>query len=255
MLKTYTRAIRPRKITTIIAGVLAGVSQAFSASPPLGALVTQGNQAYVTEAQGQVSIQHDEQPWAVSSGEHISIQQVITTGPDGFARLEVHGGSHFEVFANSRVAFRQNASTAGDLLDVLAGRVRIHLNPGPGQPQQRVFCPIAIVTALYPATISLAMDEDDNVRIDVLDGEVLVQHKLLPRSDPTLVKATDAILVDKNEQISRRLDRGTLYRYAIKPLHDLFSAITPGRSGRGGPFQCLGENKLLAWALPGQFQR
>ena len=101
---------------------------------------------------------------------------------------------------------------------------------------------------MNPATIGLAIDEDDNVRIDVLEGEVMVQHKLLPRSDPTLVRAVDAIMVDKHEQITRRLDRGTLYRYTIKPLHDLFSAITPGH--KSAQFQFLEDSRLFAWALP-----
>jgi hypothetical protein len=235
--------MRFRKIAFVLATTLAADAALFAMDPPADPSATGGSQAYVTAAEGQVSIQHDQQPWAISSGEHIPIQRLITTGNDGFARFEVKGGSNFEVFANSRVVFRQNASTVGDLLDVLAGRVRIHLDPGPGQLQQRVFCPIATVTALNPATIGLAIDEDDNVRIDVLEGEVLVQHKLLPRSDPTLVRAVDAILVEKNQQISRRVDRGTLYRYAIKPLHDLFSAISPGR--KGSPLQCLGGEQII----------
>jgi hypothetical protein len=210
-------------------------------------------QAYVTAAQGQVSVQQDQRPWALSTGQRVPIQRLIETGPDGFAHFEVNGGSNFEVYANTRVVFRQNASTAGDLLDVLAGRVRIHLNPGPGQLQQRIFCPIASITAEDPATIAVAVDEDDNVRVDVLEGEVRVQHSLLPRSEPTIVRAVDAILIEKNQQISRRVDRGTLYRYTIKPLHDLFTAITPGH--KGSPFQCLGETRPFAWALPGPSAR
>lgn len=240
--------MRSSKIAFVIPATLFFTAFSGAMNPPLDPAATNGYQAYVTAAHGQVSIERDQQPWAISSGEHVPMQRVITTGNDGFARFEVNGGSNFEVLANSKVAFRQNPSTAGDLLDVLAGRVRIHLNPGPGQLEQRVFCPIAIVTAVNPATVALAIDEDDNVRIDVLEGEVFVQHKLLPRSDPTVVRAVDAILVDKHEQISRKLDRGTLYRFAIKPLHDLFAAMTPGR--KGSPFQCLGENRLIAWALP-----
>ncbi len=188
-------------------------------------------EAYVTAAQGQVSIVRDQRPWAISSGERIPIQRLITTGPDGYAHLEVNGGASFEVYANSRVAFRQNAATAGDLLDVFAGRVKVHLKPGPAELQQRVLCAVAAISSLGPATIAIAVDEDETARIDVLEGEVRVQHRLLPRSDPTVVKAIDAILVERNQQLSRRVDRGTLYRYTLKPLHDLFSAVTPGHSG------------------------
>ena len=118
----------------IIAFLLTALSSAdvvlCAASPPVDPAAANSYQAHVIAAEGQVSIQHDEQPWAISSGELVPIQRLITTGNDGFARFEVKGGSSFEVFANSRVVFRQNASTAGDLLDVMAGRVRIHLNPG-----------------------------------------------------------------------------------------------------------------------------
>ena len=221
--------------------------------PPVDSGALHEFEAYVTAADGQVSIDRDQRTWAVSSGERVPIQRLITTGSDGYAHFELKGGSSFDVYANSRVGFRQNASSAGDLLDVLAGRVRIHLNPVPGEAQQRVFCPVASVVAVNPATVAIALDEDDNARIDVLEGEVRVQHSLLPRSDPTLVRAVDAILVQKDQQISRRLDRGTLYRYAIKPLHDLFAAITPGRSGRSSSDPI--EQKFLAWALPENFVR
>ncbi len=230
--------------TALFIGAVAGcMLQAQSGSP------VQTSDAYVTAAQGKVSIDSGSLPWAVSSGERVPVQRVITTGPDGFAHFDVKGGSSFEIYSNSRVIFRQNASTAGDLLDVLAGRVRIHLNPGPGQLQQRIFCPVATITAVDPATIALAIDEDDNLRIDVLEGEVRVQHALLPRNEPTLVKAIDAVLVRKDEQISRQMDRGTLYRYAIKPLHDLFSAITPSRAGKNLVPQPPEEN-FFAWNSP-----
>jgi len=222
--------------------------------PPIDSSALHEFEAYVTAAQGQVSIDRDQRTWALSSGERVPIQRLITTGPDGYAHFDLKGGSSFDVYANSRVAFRQNASTAGDLLDVLAGRVRIHMNPGIGQAQQRIFCPVASVIAVNPATVAVALDEDDNARIDVLEGEVRIQHSLLPRSEPTLVRAVDAILVQKDQQISRRVDRGSLYRYAIKPLHDLFSAITPGRSARPSSSDPV-EQKFLAWASPTDFVR
>lgn len=184
-------------------------------------------EAHVTAASGQVTRIRDSQPWAVSSGERVRIQQVITTGADGYARLEVAGGSSFDVFGNSRVIFRENAARAGDLLDVVAGRVRIHLEPTAGQWQLRVFCPVAIVSTNQPATITMAVDEDETTRIDVIEGEVRVQHTLLPRNEPVVVKAVDAILVQKDKPISRKVARGSLYRYTVKVL----SAITFGHPG------------------------
>lgn len=208
--------------------------------------ILQVYEAQATVVTGQVTRIRDEQPWAVSRGERVPVRQTITTGPDGYAHFEVKGGSSFDVFANSRVVFRENTASAGDLLDVLSGRVRIHLEPTPGQSQQRVFCPVAVVGAhRQGATFAIAVDEDDTARIDVFEGEVAVQHTLLPRNEPTLVRAVDAILVKKDEPISRRVDRGSLYRYTVKVL----SAITFGHSGSHnvGPED---EERLLAVSVP-----
>jgi hypothetical protein len=203
-------------------------------------------EAHATSVTGQVTRIRDERPWAVSSGERVPVRQTITTGPDGFAHFEVGGGSSFDVFANSRVVFRENTASAGDLLDVLSGRVRIHLQPTLGQSQQRVFCPVAVITAHHqPATLAIAVDEDDTARIDVLEGEVTVQHTLLPRNEPTLVRAVDAILVKKDEPISRRVDRGSLYKYTVKIL----SVITFGHGGSHN-IDPLDEEKLLAVSAP-----
>lgn len=197
--------------------------------------------AKATAVSGQVSRLRDDRPWALSSGERVPIQDVITTGVDGYAHFEVAGGSSFDVFANSRVVFRQNAASAGDLLDVLAGRVKVHLKPTAAQQMQRIFCPTAIISAHEPATIALAMGEDDTVRIDVIEGEVGIQHALLPRNEPVLVRAIDAILVQKDQPISRRVDRGSLYRYSVKIL----SAITFGHAGNHNA-EPIEANKFLA---------
>ena len=76
---------------------------------------------------GQVSVLKDSQPWAVSLGDSIQVQQLILTGPDGYAVFRVSDGSTFEVYPNSRVTFRKNPGNWRDLLDLLVGRVRVHI--------------------------------------------------------------------------------------------------------------------------------
>lgn len=193
---------------------------------PVDPAVMQEYAAHATAVSGQVSRIRDDRPWAVSSGERVPVRQIITTGADGYARFEVAGGSSFELFSNSRVIFRQNTANTGDLLDVLAGHVRIHLQPVAGQAQQRVFTPFAIISTHEPTTIALAVDENEAVRVDVIEGEIHVQHTLRPSSEPVTVKAIDAILIYRDEPISRQMDRGSLYRYTVKSLHDLWGAIT-----------------------------
>lgn len=221
----------------------------FGQNPAVDWPALQVYDAHATAVSGQVSRIRDERPWALSSGERVPVQQVITTGPDGYAHFEVAGGSNFDIYSNSRVIFRQNTASAGDLLDVKSGRVRIHLEPSIGQLQLRVFCPVAIISTHQPATIALAIDEDETTRIDVVEGEVRVQHLFLPRNDPVLVKAVDAILVRKDEPISHQVDRGSLYRHTVK----LWSAITFGHLG-SRPAEPVEGSKFLAEAIPSHLQ-
>ncbi len=219
---------------------------------PLDQSAMQLYEAHATLVTGMVSRVRDKQPWAVTAGERVPVRQVISTGNDGYAHFTVAEGANFDIFSNSRVVFRQNTARAGDLLDVMAGRVRVHLQPSLNQPQQRIFTPTAIIMGSRAATVALAIDQDDTLRIDVLEGEVRVQHLKLPKSEPTMVRALDAILVRPDEPVSRRVDRGSLYRYTVKPLKDIWLAVTPGHSGSHNGDVIEGE-KVLARMLPSQF--
>ena len=204
-------------------------------------------EARATIVTGQVTRTRDDQPWALSAGERVPIRQSIKTGRDGYGHFEVAGGSYFDVYSNSHVVFRENAASAGDLLDVISGRVRIHLQPGYGQPHQRVFTPAATISTFdqEPATIAVAIDEDDTIRIDVLEGQVRIQHTLLPRGEAVVVKAVDAILVRPDEPISRKMDRGSLYRYTLKSLKGAWDSIIPGHSGNHFANPMLSAGNML----------
>lgn len=219
--------------------ILAASSLAWGQSSSVDQAVMKPYEAQVTAVEGSVNRIRDRQPWALSNGERIPVAQVITTGKDGFAHFTMQGGRYFDIFGNSRVIFRENTANTGDLVDVLSGRVRVHLHPVPGQPQERVFSPAAIISAHQPSTVALAIDEDETMRIDVIEGEVRVQHTRLPSSDPVVVRAIDAILIQPNEPISRRVDRGSIYRYTAK----IWAAITFGHTSHAG--EPTEGNKLI----------
>src|SRR5688572_23455381 len=90
--------------------------------------------AKVVQLTGQVSVLRDSTPWALEVGDLVQVRQIIITGPDGFAVLQVSDGSTFEVFQNSKVTFRNNPSNWKDLLDVWLGRVKVHIQKIGGQP-------------------------------------------------------------------------------------------------------------------------
>jgi len=215
-----------------------------AAASDIDSSAAQKDAALVISASGVVSTNKNGQDWAIGRAERIGIAKPIVTGADGYARFAVAGGTDFEVFANSFVTFRENVGNPQDLLDVMTGRVRVQLHISADQPSQyRVTTPVAIITARGAAAFTLAVDdEDDSIRVDVEQGEIFVQHALLPRGSPEIIKAGDAIAVQADEPlISRRLDRGSLYRYAFHSVIKTLGAAIPG----------LGKN-FAGQAVPGQ---
>ena len=90
--------------------------------------------AKVISLTGQVSVLRDGEPWAFNIGDKVQIQQVIVTGPDGYAKFQVSDGSTFEVYPNSNVIFRKNPGNLRDLLDLFVGRVKIHIQKWAANP-------------------------------------------------------------------------------------------------------------------------
>jgi hypothetical protein len=195
----------------------------------------QKDSALVLSASGQVSTEKRGQDWAIGPGEHIPVTKPVFTGEDGYARFEVAGGSSFEVFAHSYVVFRKNPGNPQDLLDITTGRVRVQTQLSADQPlASRILSPVAIIVCRGSAAFVIAVDDEDNTaRIDVQQGEVFVQHALMPQGEPVMVKAGDAISIQADEPlISRRLDRGSLYRYAFHTLLKTLGSAIPGHSGK-----------------------
>lgn len=186
-------------------------------------------------ASGQVSTEKRGQDWAIGPAEHIPVTKPIFTGDDGYARFRVAGGTSFEIFAHSYVVFRKNPGNPQDLLDVTTGRVRVQAQPSADQPlASRVLTPVAVIVCHGSAEFAVAVDDEDNTtRIDVQQGEVFVQHTLMPQKEPVMVKAGDAISVEVDEPlISRRLDRGSLYRYAFHTVLKTLGSALPGHAGK-----------------------
>jgi hypothetical protein len=179
---------------------------------------------------GQVSVLRDLQPWALSAGDTVQVQQVIVTGIDGHAVFEVSDGSTFEVFPNSKVIFRKNPPTWRDLLDILVGKVRIQiqhlgLTPNPN----RILTPTAVISVrgtIFDVTVD---DDDETTLIEVEDGSVQVEHALLPTGTPSVVNAGEQIRVYKDVPIARRADKGNIIRQVLRIAVD--AAVIAGRSG------------------------
>ncbi len=200
--------------------------------------VSQDAAAKVVTLTGQVSALRDSEPWALSVGDLVQAQQIILTGPDGYAKFQTSDGSTFEVYPSSNVIFRKNPGSLRDLLDLFVGRIKVHIQRFGNEPNpNRIMTPTAVISVrgtIFDVSIN---DDDETTIVSVEEGSVEVRHALKPgaakivNQAETLHVYRDAPLaksmVDKNDVLQRVL-RGlgdAAYRIAISP---------PGHAGIGG---------------------
>lgn len=192
--------------------------------------------ATVVSLTGSVSVLKDNQPWALSIGDAVQVRQVIVSGSDGHALFKVSDGSTFEVFPNSYVTFRKNPPNWGDLIDLLVGRVKIHIQKWGNQPNpNRVYTPTAVIS-VRGTTFDVAVDdEDESTTVAVEEGQVLVQHALLPRGDAKVLNPGESITVYKYQPLeARTLDKGVLAQRTLRALLDAVqTAVIRGSRGGG----------------------
>jgi hypothetical protein len=177
--------------------------------------------AKVVTQTGQVSIFKDAQPWALSVGDVVQAKDLIMTGPDGHALLQVSDGSTFEVFPNSRVVFRKNPPNWKDFIDVLVGRVRVRIehlgtNPNPN----RVLTPTAVISVRGTIFDVSVDDDDETTLVEVEEGTVEVQHALLPRGNSKVLNSGETLKVYRNEPIAKNIDKGNIARQILRSVSD-----------------------------------
>jgi FecR protein len=198
--------------------------------------------AKAVSVSGRVSVMKDAVPWAISAGDTVQVQQLIVTGPDGNAVFQLSDGSTFQVYPNSEVLFRKTPGDWRDLLDVLVGRIRVQIQHLMGQPNpNRVITPTAVIS-VRGTTFDVEVDEDGTVTtIEVEEGQVEVQHALLPRDHTTVLNPGDPPLrVYRNEPIANNtpINKSTIFRYVVQMLRDLALTMSshPGKiTIPGGP--------------------
>lgn len=189
---------------------------------------------------GQVSVLKDTILYALTDGGAVQVQQMIVTGPDGHATFQVSDGSTFEVFPNSHLVFRKNAWNVKDFLDLLVGRIRVHIEHFGNVPNpNRVFTPTAVIS-VRGTTFDITVDEDDETTtVEVEDGLVEVRHALLPSENAKMLGPGDTLKVYKSQPIAQSgWDKGTIFRWAVRAVQDAANVasirITRGALGTAG---------------------
>src|SRR5580700_4220417 len=187
-------------------------AQLFPASPDAA--------AKVISMTGEVSVLKDSEPWALNIGDQVQMQQVILTGPDGYAKFQTSDGSTFEVYPSSNVIFRKNPGSLHDLLDLFVGRVKIHIQRWGGQPNpNRVLTPTAVIS-VRGTTFDVSVDDDDEATtVSVEEGTVDVRHALKPGGGAKTLNAGESIHVYKDQPIAQSvIDKGEIVRRVLHSL-------------------------------------
>jgi hypothetical protein len=188
--------------------------------------------AKVVTLSGQVSVLKDFQPWALSAGDSIQVTQRIVTGPDGHAVLQVSDGSTIEVYPNSTFVFRENPGNWRDLLNVVLGKVRVHIEHLGATPNpNRVTTPVAVISVRGTTFDVTVNDDDETTTVEVEDGTVEVRHNLLG-GNAAVVNAGEVFRVYRNEPIAQGLDKGNAARQALRIVVNVIAIV--GRSSGPG---------------------
>jgi hypothetical protein len=182
---------------------------------------------------GQVSVLKDMRPTALNEGSMVQVQEMIVTGPDGHAVFQVSDGSTFEVYPNSNLVFRKNAWNVKDMIDLLVGRIRVHIEHLGNVPNpNRILTPTAVIS-VRGTTFDVTVDEnDETTMVEVEEGLVEVRHALLPSDSPKMLGPGDSIKVYKSQPIRAGIDKGTILRYAVNAVKDMANMMAM-RANRG----------------------
>ncbi len=216
--------------------VTAGVSFGQAIAPPLPPMPAHPAAAKVVSLAGEVSVlRGDSYPWALQVGDSVSPQQVVLTGPDGYAVFELADGSSFHVFPNSRLTFRNNPGDWRDLLDLWLGQVKVFIRKLGGQPvRSRVFTPTAVISVRGTIFHVMIEDENDTTLIAVDEGVVDVRHRLIGESKSKLVSAGEYIRVFKNEPLARQaVDKGALVERMLRASAEALYTVIMNSPGGG----------------------
>src|ERR1035437_9858320 len=225
----FTRAMHP---LLIAASLMVSWDSLYAQCP----LAPQPTDAWVVVQSGDVSMMKDtsgyRKPLVPCS--FVSQQQVIKTGPDGYAKFQVSGGSTFEVFPNSEVTFRKTYGI-GDLLNVWMGKVKVYIQHLPGIPNpNNVTTPTALIS-VRGTVFDVDVQQDGTAFVTLDEGFVDVRH---------LQVASRIIHLDPGESIqvlpniplaSLPRDRGMILRQVLRSLEDAVRQAVNQRAGSPVP--------------------
>jgi FecR protein len=196
-----------------------------------------GGSATVVTLYGRVSVLTDNGPWVLNVNDSIAPGKVILTGPDGYAQFRVSDGSTFEVFQNSKTVFRRSPQNWSDILDVIVGHVKVHIQKLVNKPNRnKVHTPTAVISVR--GTIFDVLVEDDDVTfVSVDEGLVSVENLTAPGAE-RLLNPGESIRVFRGQVLAKKVDKGSAAQRAMQAagqaLYEILYRTQRAGSAGGG---------------------
>jgi hypothetical protein len=226
---TFTQATRTLPMA---AALVVSLNALYAQCPP----APQPTDAWVVVQSGDVSAMKDTSGYrkALVPCSFVSQQQVIRTGPDGYAKFQVSDGSTFEVFPNSEVTFRKTYGI-GDLLNVWMGKVKVYIQHLPGIPNpNNVTTPTALISVRGTIFDVDVQDLDGTTFVTLDEGLVDVQH-LRMASKVVRLNPGESIQVLPNTPLAALpRDRGFIARKILVAFEDAVRQVVYQRPGATG---------------------
>jgi ferric-dicitrate binding protein FerR (iron transport regulator) len=191
--------------------------------------------AKVAVAQGRVSVLRHSEKWVLFPGQTVRVGEIIETGVDGYAQLQLADGSSFEVFPDSRVLFRANPGNLRDLVEVLLGRIKVYIQHFGGRPNPyRVHSPTAVIS-VRGTVFEVSVEPDTVTGVAVTEGLVEVAHRLFPSNKVITVAPGESLRVFPNAPLAQAgaSKAGIAAKVAGAIRDTIYSLPRTGRSGGG----------------------
>jgi hypothetical protein len=136
------------------------------------------------------------------------------------------------------VVFRKNEPNWSDLLDVLVGRIKVHIEHLYGPNPNRVLTPTAVISVRGTTFDIEVSDENEATLVEVEEGVVDVRHAMFGGNTKTL-NTGESIRVYRDVPIAQgRFNKGALAERVFRALLDAASTweskIPRGSTGGGG---------------------
>jgi hypothetical protein len=172
----------------------------------------------------------------------VNQQQVIKTGADGYAKLQVSDGSTFEVFPNSEVTFRKTYGI-GDLLNVWMGKVKVYIQHFPGVPNpNNVTTPTALISVRGTIFDVEVQDLEGTTFVTLDEGIVDVRHLQVASRIIRLNPGESVQVLPNTPLAALPHDKGVILRQAMRALEDAFRQAVYQRPGSTGGTSPVGSS-------------